>query len=316
MKVGYAFSSEDHPPATLVAHAREAEEHGFEFGLISDHFHPWIDAQGHSPFAWTTVGAILAATDRLRVGTGVTCPLMRVHPAIVAQAAATCAALAPGRFFLGLGTGENLNEHVLGDRWPGAGERLEMIEEAIDVIRRLWEGGVVNHRGRRYTVEDARIYTLPEEPVELVLAAGKPNIAELAGRVADGLIDTSPDEEVVQAFDGAGGAGKPRYGMLHVCVHDDEAEARRLARRLWPNLALGGELSREIKNPVDFESAVEPVTEDAVAEVVPCGKDPERHLEQIEKFADAGFDHVWVHQIGEDQTAFFRFYRDEVLPKL
>ncbi|HVV59617.1 MAG TPA: TIGR03557 family F420-dependent LLM class oxidoreductase [Gaiellaceae bacterium] len=316
MKVGYAFSSEDHPPATLVAHAREAEEHGFEFGLVSDHYHPWIDAQGHSPFVWTTIGAILASTSRLRIGTGVTCPLMRIHPAIVAQAAATCAALAPGRFFLGVGSGENLNEHVLGDRWPGAGERLEMTEEAIDVMRQLWEGGVVNHRGRHYTVEDARLYTLPEQPVELVLAAGKPNAAELAGRVADGLVNTSPDKEVVQAFERGGGKGKPRYGMLHVCVHEDEAEARRLAHELWPNIALGGELSREIKNPEDFQSAVEPITEDAVAEVVPCGNDPQKHLEQIERFADVGFDHVWVHQIGEDQTAFFRFYRDEVLPTL
>jgi G6PDH family F420-dependent oxidoreductase len=316
MRLGYAFSSEDHPPATLVAHAREAEEHGFELGLISDHFHPWIDAQGQSPFVWTTIGAILASTSKLRLGTGVTCPLMRLHPAIVAHAAATCAALAPGRFFLGIGSGENLNEHVLGDRWPGAGERLELTEEAIDVMRQLWEGGVVNHRGRHYTVEDARLYTLPERPVELLLAAGKPNVAELAGRAADGLINTSPDEEVVQAFDRAGGKGKPRYGMLHVCVHEDEAEARRLARQLWPNIALAGELSREIKNPADFEDAVEPITEEAVAEVVPCGKDPGPHLEQIEKFAGAGFDHVWVHQIGEDQAAFFRFYRDEIRPRL
>ncbi len=316
MQVGYAFSSEDHPPATLVEHARAAEEHGFELGLISDHFHPWIDAQGQSPFVWTTIGAILASTSRLRLGTGVTCPLMRIHPAVVAQAAATCASLAPGRFFLGVGSGENLNEHVLGDRWPGAGERVEMLEEAIEVMRLLWEGGVVNHRGRHYTVEDARIYTLPDDPVELVLAAANPRVAELAGRVADGLVNTSPDAEIVEAFERAGGSGKPRYGMLHVCVHEDEGEARRMAHKLWPNVALGGELAREIKNPVDFESAVEPITEDAVAETVPCGADPDQHLEQLRKFADAGFDHVWVHQIGDDQTAFLRFYRDTVLPRL
>jgi coenzyme F420-dependent glucose-6-phosphate dehydrogenase len=316
VKVGYAFASEDHAPAHLVAFAREAEEHGFEFGLISDHFHPWLDAQGQSPFVWTTIGAILASTTKLRIGTGVTCPLMRVHPAIVAQAAATCAALAPGRFFLGIGTGENLNEHVLGDRWPGAGERVEMLEEAIGVMRELWQGGVVTQRGRHYTVEDARLYTLPAEPIELAVAAGKPRLAELAGRVADALINTSPDAEVVDAFEEGGGAGKPRYGMLHVCVHEDEAEARRLARRLWPNTALAGELSREIKNPVDFESAVEPIGEEAVAAAIPCGRDPALHLARIEEFAEAGFDHVWVHQVGDDQTALFRFYRDEIFPRL
>jgi len=315
VQLGYALSSEDFPPADLVRWARLAEEHGFEYGLISDHFHPWIDAQGESPFVWTTIGAILQATERFRIGTGVTCPLIRIHPAIVAQAAATCAALAPGRFFLGVGSGENLNEHVLGDRWPGAAERLELLEEAVEVLRLLWQGGVQSHRGQHYRVEDARLYTLPELPVDLYVAASKPHAAELAGRVGDGLISTAPEREIVEAFERAGGAG-PRYGMVHVCWNEDEAEARRLARKLWPNLALSGGLGQELKNPADFEAAVEPLTEDAVAEIVPCGPDPERHLQAIRQYADAGFDHVYVHQIGVEQEGFFSFYRNEIFTKL
>jgi coenzyme F420-dependent glucose-6-phosphate dehydrogenase len=315
VQLGYALSSEDFPPADLVRWARLAEEHGFEYGLISDHFHPWIDAQGESPFVWTTIGAILQATERFRIGTGVTCPLIRIHPAIVAQAAATCAALAPGRFFLGVGSGENLNEHVLGDRWPGAAERLELLEEAVEVLRLLWQGGVQSHRGKHYRVEDARLYTLPELPVDLYVAASKPHAAELAGRVGDGLISTAPEREIVEAFERAGGAG-PRYGMVHVCWNEDEAEARRLARKLWPNLAVSGGLGQELKNPADFEAAVEPLTEDAVAEIVPCGPDPERHLQAIRQYADAGFDHVYVHQIGVEQEGFFSFYRNEIFTKL
>jgi coenzyme F420-dependent glucose-6-phosphate dehydrogenase len=315
VELGYALSSEDFPPAELVRFAGLAEEHGFSYGLISDHFHPWIEEQGQSAFVWTTIGAILQATERFRIGTGVTCPMIRMHPAIVAHAAATCAALAPGRFFLGVGSGENLNEHVLGDRWPGAAERLDLLEEAVEVIRLLWQGGVQSHRGRNYTVDDARLYTLPGEPIDLYVAAAKPNAAELAGRVGDGLISTAPEREIVEAFERGGGTG-PRYGMIHVCWREDEAEARKLARRLWPNLALSGGLGQELKNPSDFEAAVEPITEDAVAELVPCGSDPERHLEAIREYADAGFDHVYVHQIGVDQEGFFSFYAERILTNL
>ena len=212
---GYWLSSEEHPPLDLVRNARRAEEAGFEFAMISDHYHPWIDAQGHSPFVWSVIGGIAAATERLRVGTGVTCPLIRIHPAIVAQAAATCAALLPGRFFLGVGTGENLNEHVTGARWPAPDERIEMLEEAIDVIRLLWDGDEETHRGEHYTVDHARLYTLPEEPIPIVVAAGQPNAAELAGSRGDGLITTSPDEEIVSAYREGGGDG-PRYGQVRL----------------------------------------------------------------------------------------------------
>jgi G6PDH family F420-dependent oxidoreductase len=316
VEIGYAFSSEEHPPAALVEHARVAEDAGFTWGLISDHIHPWVDAQGHSPFVWTTIGAILNATDRFRIGTGVTCPLIRYHPAIVAHAAATCATLAPGRFFLGVGTGENLNEHVTGSRWPAPDERLEMLEEAVEVMRLLWQGGVQTHRGKHYTVDHARIYDVPDGGVELHVAAAQPLAARLAGRLGDGLISTAPDEQVVQAFEEEGGRGKPRIGMMHVCYGPDEQEARRYAHEVWPNGGLTGSLSQELAQPEHFEQAAQTVTEDDVAESVPCGPDPEPILEQIRQFDEAGFDHVYIHQVGPNQEEFLRFARQELLARV
>src|SRR5581483_7312414 len=245
-ELGFAFSSEDHPPQELVRQARAAEEAGFSFGLISDHFHPWVDAQGHSPFVWSVIGGIAQVTERFRLGTGVTCPLIRIHPAIVAQAAATCACMLPGRFFLGVGTGENLNEHILGDRWPLPDERLDMLEEAIEVMRLLWQGGEQTHRGRHYTVDHARIYTLPDEPVPVYVAAAQPHAAELAGRVGDGLISTSTDEETVETFEDAGGKGKEKIGMMHVAYDTDENAALKRAHELWPNTSLKGPLGQEL----------------------------------------------------------------------
>src|SRR5918995_2236776 len=210
---GYALSSEEHGPTVLVEYAERAEEAGFEFAMVSDHFHPWTDAQGQSPFVWTVIGGIARATERIRLGTGVTCPTIRIHPAIVAQAAATSAAMLPGRFFLGLGTGENLNEHVLGDKWPVPDERLEMLEEAIEVIRLLWEGGYQTFRGDFYEVEQARLYTLPEEPPPIVVAAAKPLAADVAGRSGDGLVSTAPDASIVEGYRDAGGDG-PCYAQL------------------------------------------------------------------------------------------------------
>jgi len=319
MSLGLALSSEEHPPNELVRQAVRGEEVGFEFALISDHFHPWTDTQGESPFVWSVIGGIASRTSRLRLGTGVTCPTIRIHPAIVAQAAATSAAMMPGRFFLGVGSGENLNEHVVGARWPAADERLEMLEEAIEVIRLLWEGGTQSHRGRHYTVENACIYTLPPPdslPALYVAAAGE-KAASLAARVGDGLISTAPDDEIVGQFHGAGGGdGKPTYGQIHVCWAPDEKAARRTAHQLWPNAAIKGELGQELPLPRHFEQAADMVTEDDVAEKVACGPDPERHLDLIRKYFDAGFDNVYVHQVGHDQDGFFDFYQREVLPKL
>jgi G6PDH family F420-dependent oxidoreductase len=315
VELGYTLSSEEHPPNRLVGIARLAEDAGFGFALVSDHYHPWIDRQGNSPFVWPVIGGAAHATQRIRLGTGVTCPTIRVHPAIVAQAAATSAAMLPGRFFLGLGSGENLNEHVVGRRYPSAEVRLEMLEDAIEVIRSLWEGKLTSHRGTYYEVENARLYTLPEEPPPIYVAGSGSSSASLAARRGDGLIGTSPSEDFVRAYRDAGGPG-PRYGQLHVCWAEDEAQARRTALEVWPNVAIPGELSQELPLPRHFQQAAQTVTEEMVAELVACGPDPERHLEQIQRFVDAGYDHVCVHQIGDDHEGAVDFYRKEVLPRL
>lgn len=309
---GYALSSEEHPPNDLVSNARLAEEAGFTFALISDHFHPWVDEQGHSPFVWSVIGAIAHATERLRLGTGVTCPLIRTHPAIVAHAAATCAAMMPGRFFLGVGTGENLNEHILGDKWPAPDERLQLLEEAIEVIRLLWQGGYQTHRGEYYDLEQARLYTLPAEPPPLAVAAGKPLAAELAGRAGDALITVAPDEDVVRRYEAAGGTGA-KYAQLTVCWAGSEEEGKRTARRVWPNAAVKGELSQELSLPLHFEQASQDVTEDQVAETVVCGPDPGRYREQIAKYTNASLDHIYFHQVGRDQQGFIRFAQEHLL---
>jgi coenzyme F420-dependent glucose-6-phosphate dehydrogenase len=311
-ELGFALSSEDHPPNELVRQAAVAERAGFTFCLVSDHYHPWIDEQGESPFVWTTLGGIAQATEKIRVGTGVTCPLIRQHPALVAQAAATAAAMMPGRFFLGVGTGENLNEHVYGDRWPSPDERLEMLEEAVAVMRLLWQGGEQTHRGRHYTVDHARVYTLPEEDVDVYVAAAQPKAAELAGKIGDGFISTAPDEELVKKFD----ADKPKLGMMHCAYDADEKRGLERATKLWPNLALGGTLGQDLPTPSAFEAAAEMVEEQDVAKSTPCGPDPGPYLELIGKYADAGFTHVYIHQIGDNQDEFAEFARRELMPRL
>jgi G6PDH family F420-dependent oxidoreductase len=314
-RLGYTLSSEEHSPQELATSAARAEEAGFEFALVSDHFHPWIDEQGESPFVWSVLGAISQTTEQLVVGTGVTCPTIRMHPALVAQAAATTAALMPGRFFLGVGTGENLNEHILGDRWPNADERLEMLEEALELVRELWQGEVVSWRGRHFTVDRARIYTLPDELPPIAVAASAPKAAQLAGRLGDALVSVAPDEEIVQQFEEAGGNGKPRYGQLHVCWAKSEEKARRTAHEIWPNSALEGDLGQELALPRHFRQATSTLTPEQVAESVVCGPDPDRHREAIDEFERAGFDHVYVHQVGPDQDGFLRFYEREILAR-
>ena len=315
-EIGYKLSSEEFGPVDLVRFAVRAEQAGFEFALASDHFHPWSDRQGQSPFVWTALGAIAQATSRLRVGTAVTCPTIRMHPAIVAQAAATTAALMGDRFFLGVGTGENLNEHVVGRGWPPPDVRLEMLEEAIEVIRLLWKGETASHRGRHFTVEDAQLYTMPDEPPSIMVAASKSGAAELAGRTGDAMINTEVDEDLLKEFEGAGGDGKPRYVELSACWAKDERRARKTAHEVWALSGLEGPLFTELRTPSYFEAAFGMVTEDKVAESVTCGPDPRRHLEAIEKAVRAGCTHVCVHQIGPEQMGFLEFYEREVLPEL
>jgi len=314
VKIGYKLSSEEHAPNDLVSAARRAEEVGFSFGMISDHYHPWIDKRGQAPFVWAVIGGIAQATRRLRLGTAVTCPTIRIHPAIIAQAAATAEAMMPGRFMLGVGSGENLNEHILGTVWPSAAVRIEILEEAVQVIRSLWEGDDTSHPGRYFTVENARIYTRPQQPPPILVAAAGEKAAQLAGHVGDGLVSTAPNNEVVQAFEQAGGRGKPRYAEMTVCYAPTEEEGRKTAFTFWPNTAIGGELSQELPLPRHFEQAAQTVREEDVAKSVPCGPDAERHRASLKQYIDAGFDHIAVHQIGPDQEGFFRFYEKEILP--
>ena len=264
MDLGYAISSEEHAPLDLVRHAQHAEKAGFTYALISDHFHPWIDRQGQSPFVWSVLGAIAASTETLRVGTGVTCPTIRMHPAIVAQAAATAASLMPARFFLGVGTGENLNEHILGDRWPSARERLEMLDEAVRIMRILWEGDLHQLRGRVLRRRQRSHLHASDEPIEVVVAASEPGAVELAARIGDGLDSTAPESELVQSYLDAGGEG-PRYGQLTVCWAEDEDDALRTAIDLWPNAGLKGPLAQELPLPRHFEEASAMVSEDDIA---------------------------------------------------
>jgi G6PDH family F420-dependent oxidoreductase len=313
-EIGYFLSSEEHGPDALVRQAQQAEQAGFRSVWISDHYHPWNDRQGHSPFVWSVIGGI-AATTRLRVTTAVTCPAVRIHPAVLAQAAATAALMLPGRFLFGVGSGENLNEHILGARWPRVEVRLQMLEEAVEVMRKLWKGKLTSHDGRFYQVENARIYSLPDEPPPVLMSALGQKSVSLAARVADGLISTQPDRESLARYAAEGGKG-PRQGGLKVCWGRDEQAARKTAFELWPNNLLPGQLAQELALPSHFDQATQLVTEDEVAELIPCGPDPERHLASIRQYLDAGFDEVYVSQIGDDQAGFFDFWRRELAPRL
>ncbi len=308
MEVGYWLSSEEHGPRDLVENAKRAEDAGFEHLLVSDHFHPWVDEQGESPFVWSVIGAIGQATERIRLGTGVTCPLIRIHPAIVAQAAATSQLLLDGRFFLGVGTGENLNEHIHGDRWPRADERLEMLREAVELIRKLLGGEYETYRGKHYTVEQARIYSVPKEPPAIVIAAGAPEAAQLAGELGDGYMNVQPDKELVAEYRKAGGKD-PLYGKVTGCFASSVEEAKRIAKKRGPNNALGGSLSQELALPRDFQAAGETVREEDFVGKIALGNDPGAWREQIEAYRDAGFTHVCLHDMSEDQTGFIEFAR-------
>lgn len=315
MEIGYFLSSEEHSPRDLMVQGCQVEEAGFCRVWISDHFHPWSDRQGHASFVWSVLGGLAATTD-LTLTTAVTCPTIRLHPAIVAHAAATVGVLADGRFRLGVGTGENLNEHVLGDAWPEADVRMEMLEEAVEVMRRLWEGGVQSHRGRHYTVQNARIYDLPDDPVEILVSGFGPKAATLAGRIGDGFVITGPDADLVATFREAGGAGRPVEGGFKVCWGEDEAAARSLAHELWAQSGVPGELNQELPMPAHFEQAAQLVTEDDVAESVVCGPDPERYVEKVRAYEEAGFSAVHVQQIGPDLAGFLDFWWGEVEPRL
>jgi G6PDH family F420-dependent oxidoreductase len=315
MRIGYFLSCEEFGPAELLDQARRAEEAGFEALWISDHFHPWLDAQGQSPFVWSVIGALSQVT-RLPVTTAVTCPTTRIHPAIVAQAAATSAVLHQGRFVLGVGSGEALNEHIYGDPWPSADVRLEMLEEAVDVMRTLWQGGFIDYRGEYYTVEHARIYTLPDEPPPVYVSGFGPKSIDLAARIGDGYISTKPDAEMVQRFRDNGGGDKPTAAGLKVCYAETEEEGVRVAHERWGNEGLPGELAQVLASPRHFEQASQLVTPEMTRGKHACGPDVNAHLAYLQKYVDAGYDELYVNNIGPHWPGFFDLYAKEVLPRL
>ncbi|MFI7544220.1 TIGR03557 family F420-dependent LLM class oxidoreductase [Actinoplanes sp. NPDC049599] len=315
MRIGYFLSSEEYTPAELIEQAKGAERAGFAALWISDHYHPWVDAQGQSPFVWSTIGA-LSQVCSLPITTAVTCPTVRIHPAVIAQAAATSAVLTGGKFRLGIGTGEALNEHIFGDAWPEAEVRLEMLEEAVEIMRELWKGGVVSHRGKHYTVENARIYTLPERPVEILMSGFGPKATSVAARIAEGYISTMPDGELVNQFRTEGGGKRTCQAGFKAAFAGSEEEGARIAYENWPNAGVPGELSQVLPSPKHFEQAAQLVTQDMVKAAFVCGNDPAAHLEMIDKYAQAGFDEVYVANTGPHFQGLFDLYAEHVLPKV
>lgn len=313
--IGYTLSSEEHDPSTLVANARRAESAGFDFVSVSDHFHPWVDRQGHSPFVWSVVGGVGSTTTRLGLGTGVTCPIGRIHPAIVAHAAATSGCLMPGRFVLGLGSGEALNEHVTGERWPEYEVRAERLAEAVEIIRALWTGEVTSHHGRHFTVENARIYDVPDPLPPIVMAAGGPRSAEVAARTGDGLWMSSVDADTIDAYRDAGGDG-PIYCQMGVCWGPSKEEAVRLAHEVWPNAGIRGQASQELPSPAHFGELAAMVSPEDIERAFPCGPDVGPILEQAHKALAAGVSHLYIHQVGPDQASFLDMAATDILPAL
>ena len=314
-ELGVFFSCEERSAAEIVRAARHAEQADVRSAWISDHFHPWTDAQGESTFVWSVLGAVAEATRSMRWMTAVTCPTVGTHPGIVAHAAAANATLMTGRFRLGVGSGEALNEHVFGARWPQADARLEMLEEAVEVIRLLWQGGFQSHHGRHYALESARLYSLPDEaPPILVSGFGRKAIA-LAGRIADGYGTVDPDAEALQHYREHGGRG-PITGGLKVCLGPDREDRVRTVHRLRSTEALSGELAQVLPSPRHFEQPTRLVTEAHISDALPCGPDPEEHVAATQAYVDAGFEEIYVGQLGPGHDGSVDFYAREILPRL
>jgi G6PDH family F420-dependent oxidoreductase len=315
---GYTMMCEQSRPDELVRDLRRAEEAGFDFSVISDHFQPWLSSQGHSGYAWSILGAAAEATERIGLMSYVTCPTLRYHPAIVAQKAATVQILSGNRFRLGLGSGENLNEHVVGKRWPSVGVRHAMLSEAVDVISALFDGEeTVNLRGRYFDVESARLWDLPEQRVPIGIAVSGPDSCRLAGRRADVMVAVEPKSELGEMFDAAGGAGKPRVGQIAVAYDADREAAIRRAHEQFRWFGLGWKVNADLPNPDSFDSATQFVTPDDVAEQLACGPDVDEHVEKIKPFIDAGFTEIALVQIGAAQQEQFTAWAErELLPAL
>jgi G6PDH family F420-dependent oxidoreductase len=317
MEFGYTLLCEQTPPKQLVTDLVEAEDAGFDYSVISDHYFPWLEEQGHSAYAWSVLGALAQATHRIPLMTFVTCPIMRYHPAVVAQKAATMGVLSDGRFTLGLGAGENLNEHIVGRGWPSVDVRHEMFAEAVEIIRALFGGDYVNYRGRHFQVDSAKLYDLPDRPVPIGMAAYGRRAGRLAAQHADLLVSDQPVGEVVDLFRNEGGAGKPVYGQIPVAYGPDREEAVKRAHRVWRFSAPAWKVMAELPGPVNFEAAAGTVRPEDVARSVPCGDDLDDYLQAVQTWADAGFTHISFCQSGPDHQKDFRTWAEaDLLPAL
>lgn len=316
-EIGYTMMCEQTPARQLVEDVAVAERVGFDYAVISDHYFPWLEEMGHSPYAWSVLGAAAYVTDRLPLMTYVTCPIMRYHPAVVAQKAATMGVLTQGRFTLGLGSGENLNEHVVGHGWPGADTRHEMFREAIEIVRELFGGRYTTYRGDFFDVDSARLFDRPERPVPLAIAASGHRSAEIAARYGDALVAVDPDAGLVERFAASGGRGKPVYGQLAISYDPDAEAALERAHRLWRWSAAGWKVMAELPAPVNFAACSATVRPEDIAEKVPCGPGVEAVVEAVREYVDAGFTHVALVQIGhEHQREFLDWSERELLPAL
>jgi G6PDH family F420-dependent oxidoreductase len=315
MKIGYKLIAEAYSPQEIVRQAVRAEEVGFDFVEISDHYHPWFDSQGHSGFAWSILAAIAMRTGRIGLATGVTCPFIRYHPAVIAQAAATTALLAEGRFTLGVGAGERLNEHVVGRGWPAVATCHEMFRESLEIIRLLWSGGYHSYEGKHLTLEDARVFDLPETPPDIAVASGGPASARIAAELGDALFVTEPRTDVTEAYAAAGGDGA-RYAEVPLSWAPDEATAASSAREAFRFGLTGWKVQSELPNPVNVEAATAFITEDDMREVFGCGPDAATHLAVARQFVDAGYDHLALIDAGPDPEGFFSFFASELAEPL
>ena len=315
-RFGYKLMTEEHGPRALVANAQRAEAAGFDFVAISDHFHPWLESQGHSPFAWSVLGAIAATTSKVGVATGLTCPIIRYHPAIVAQAAATIAVMSEGRFTLALGAGERLNEHVTGARWPSVPERHEMLGEAIDICRMLWDGGVHTWEGKHFQLDHARLYDAPDWPIPIVLGVSGERSIALAAEKADGIMATEPEAKLIETYRSKASKPGPRYTECLLVYAPTEEAALKLAHERFRFSAFGWSVLSELPTADGFEAASQFVRPEDLKDAAGLGPDPERHLAAIRKYVDAGYDHVALLAAGDDQAGFIDFYENSLKPRL
>ncbi|MDB5445550.1 MAG: class F420-dependent oxidoreductase [Phenylobacterium sp.] len=314
-RFGYKLMTEEHGPKALVQNTQRAEDAGFDFVSISDHFHPWLEVQGHCPFAWSVLGAIAQATSTIGITTGLTCPILRYHPAIIAQAAATIQVMSDGRFSLAIGAGERLNEHVTGARWPSVAERHEMLGEAIDIFRALWSGGVHTIRRKHFVVDHARLYDPPRQPIPILVGVSGPHAVALAAEKADGMMATEPEKALVDDFRKQAG-DKPRYCEVTLAYADSEEKALEMACDRFKFGALTWPVMSELPSVEAFEAASQFVKPQDMAQSVGAGPDPQKHLAAIRKYAEAGFDHIVLLGVGPDQAKFIDFFEKELKPRL